>query len=184
MLRVFCFDRLGITVEDLYLVDPDPKRGGHERGVRVELRLLAPEPWRGSSYASQRLVVDQAVWRADFLESVAGGPGGKDRMHHHPHMADNEPGRRVFTPELTDDPMGWLRDRLTDAYPLLDAAKVEDLDAYAPSITSLRENAPELVDTVSTVLAEVRAGILATSPTPRPDDAPPLRSEHGRAGGI
>lgn len=162
MLRVFCFTTLGITVEDLYLIDPDPDRGGHERGVRVELRLLEPRPHRGSLNASQPVVVDRAVWRADFLESVAGGPGTKDRMHHHPGMADNEPGRRVFDPDLTADPMGWLKRRLTDVQPLLKAAGVDD--PHDRAATAIRDAVPELVGTVATVLDGVRAGVLAQKP--------------------
>ncbi|TDD86081.1 hypothetical protein [Actinomadura rubrisoli] len=164
MLRVFCLGSLGITVEDLYLIDPDPDRGGHERGVRVELRLLDPRPWRGSPNASQPVIADRAVWRADFLESVAGGPGTKDRMHHHPGMADNEPGRRVFLPALTADPMGWLEQHLLDVLPLLEAAEV-DPAPHRPSAEALREATPEIVGTVTTVLTRVREGALATSPT-------------------
>ena len=163
MLRVFCFRTLGITVEDLYLIDPDPDRGGHERGVRVELRLLDEPAWRGSPNASQPVVVDRAVWRADFLESVAGGPGSKDRMHHHPGMLGNEPGRRVFAPGLTADPMGWLRLQLSDVLPHLEAAGV-DTRPHRASAEALREAAPEVVGTVATVLGEVRAGTLATAP--------------------
>ncbi|MFG2091185.1 hypothetical protein [Spirillospora sp. NPDC048824] len=167
MLRVFCFHTLGITVEDLYLVDPDPHRGGHERGVRVELRLLGTPSWRGSPNASQQVVVDQAVWRADFLESVTGGPGSKDRMHHHPGMLDNEPGRRVFEPGLTADPMGWLEHRLSDVLPLLKAAHV-DARSHHASAEALREAAPEVAGTVATALGEVRAGTLATTPPETP----------------
>ncbi|QXJ20942.1 hypothetical protein AGRA3207_001740 [Actinomadura graeca] len=163
MLRVFCFGTLGITVEDLYLIDPDPELGGHERGVRVELRLLDPRPWRGSGTASQPIIVDRAVWRADFLESVAGGPGSKDRMHHHPAMADNEPGRRVFDTDLTADPMGWLQDQLDDVAPLLAEAGV-DPGAHRPSAAAVSEASPDLVGTVATVLNAVREGVLATAP--------------------
>ncbi|MFD0687588.1 hypothetical protein [Actinomadura fibrosa] len=164
MLRVFCLGGLGITVEDVYLIDPDPDRGGHERGVRVELRLLPLQPWRGTRNAAQPIVADRAVWRADFLESVAGGPGSKDRMHHHPGMVDSEPGRRVFVPGLTADPMGWLKHQLFDVLPLLEAAGV-DADAHRASAEEIRDAIPEIVGTVATVLGEVREGILATSPT-------------------
>lgn len=170
MLRVFCFQTLGITVEDLYLPAPDPDGGGHERGVRVELRVLDTPPWRGSPNASQQIVVDRAVWRADFLESVAGGPGSKDRMHHHPGMTDNEPGRRVFAPGLTADPMGWLKHQLSDVMPLLEAAGVDT--GHHASAAAIREATPELVGTVATVLGEVRAGTLATEPKATPTRHP------------
>lgn len=165
MLRVFCFGSLGITVEDLYLVDPDPDRGGHERGVRVELRLLDARPWRGSPNASQPVVVDRAVWRADLLESVAGGPGSKDRMHHHPGMIDGEPGRRVFVPGLTADPMGWLRHQLSDVVPLLESAQIDDPAAHRPAAAAIRDAIPEVVGVAAAVLGEVREGALATSPS-------------------
>ncbi|GAA2448360.1 hypothetical protein GCM10010191_77270 [Actinomadura vinacea] len=161
MLRVFCFDSLGVTVEDVFLIDPDPVRGGRERGVRVELRLLDPEPWRGSINASQRVVADRAVWRADFLETAA---DTKDRMHHHPGMIDNEPGQRVFTEDLTGDPMGWLESQLADAVPLLESAKVEDPERHRPAADALRENLAEVVTSVSAVLDRVRAGDLAKTP--------------------
>ena len=164
MLRAFCFGTLGLTVEDLYLIDPDPDRGGHERGVRVELRMVEPQAWRGSPNASQRIVLDQALWRADFLESVAGGPGTKDRMHHHPGMRDNQPGRRVFAPDLTDDPMAWLEKQLNDLTPLLEAAGVPDTAEHQKAGAALRDNLTEIVATVTTVLSEVRAGTLARSP--------------------
>ncbi|WP_067477419.1 hypothetical protein [Actinomadura hibisca] len=165
MLRVFCFETLAVTVEDVYLRDPDPDRGGDERGVRVELRLLEQRPWRGSPNASQAVVVDRAVWRGDFLESVAGGPGTKDRMHHHPGMVGDEPGRRTFSAELTQDPMGWLRGTLADVVPLLEIADVPDAAAHRPAAEALRDALHEVVGTVATTLGEVRAGTLATSPT-------------------
>jgi hypothetical protein len=166
MLRMFCFDRLGVVIEDLYFVDPDPAPGedGPERGVRVELRLVEPQPWRGSIYAAQRVVVDRAVFRVDLLESVAAGPGSNDRMHHHPAMRDSEPGERVYDPGLTDDPTGWLATRLADVVPLLEAAEVPDVARFRRAADELRDALPEIMGTVTTTLAEVRAGRLAREP--------------------
>ncbi|MCW2887166.1 MAG: hypothetical protein QOE54_1547 [Streptosporangiaceae bacterium] len=168
VLRVLCVDSLAVIIEDLYFVDPDPAPGqeGPERGIRVELRLLEQRPRRGSVYASQRIVADKAVWRADFLESVARGPGSKDRMHHHPTMTGNEPGARVFTRSLTEDPMGWLETRLSDTAALLEAADIPDAKAYLPSADALRAALPEIMATARTTLDEVRAGRLAHGPTP------------------
>ncbi|MFC4911286.1 hypothetical protein [Actinomadura gamaensis] len=163
MLRVYCFDTLAVTVEDVYLREPDPQRGGDERGVRVELRPLAAPPWQGSPNASQPLACGPALWRADLLESVAGGPGTKDRMHHHPGMSGGEPGPRVFVPALTADPILWLRDRLADVTPMLEAARVTDAASHKAAVAALRDAAPELAEIVGTVLGEVRAGRLATS---------------------
>jgi hypothetical protein len=168
MLRVFCFDLLGVTVEDLYFDDPDPApgEGGPERGVRVELRLIEPQSWRGSIYAAQRLVVDRAVLRVDLLESLGAGPGSRDRIHYHPAMKDSEPRNRVYDQNLTDDPAGWLAARLTDVVPLLQAAGVADSDRYRQSAAKLRDASPEIVGTVTATLAQVRAGTLALGPAP------------------
>jgi hypothetical protein len=163
---VFCVGSLAVTIEDLYFVDPEPEPGqpGPERGIRVELRLLEPQPWRGSIYASQRIVADQAVWRADFLESIDRGPGSKDRMHHHPAMTGNEPGDRVFARSLTEDPMGWLEAQLDGAVALLAAAGVPDAGTYEASADALRTALPEITGTARTTLDEVRAGRLALGP--------------------
>jgi len=167
MLSVFCFDRLAVTVRDMYFVDPDPAPGqeGPERGVRVELRLVDAEPWRGSVYASQRVVVDRSLLRVDLFESVERGPGSRDRVHHHPTMAGNEPGARVFDRDLTADPVDWLRRRLADPMALLAAAGVDDLADYDESAAELTAALPHLVEAIAAGLAKVRAGELALAPT-------------------
>jgi len=167
MLSVFCFDRLAVTVRDLYFVDPDPAPGqeGPERGVRVELRLVEPQPWRGSVYASQRIVVDTSLLRVDLLESVERGPGSRDRVHHHPTMSGNEPGERVFDRTLTADPVGWLRERLGDPMALLAAAGVADLPGFEESAAELVAALPYVVEAVDSSLARVRAGELALTRT-------------------
>ncbi|MDT3442090.1 MULTISPECIES: hypothetical protein [unclassified Pseudofrankia] len=167
MLSVFCFDRLAVTVRDMYFVDPDPAPGqeGPERGVRVELRLVEPQPWRGSIYASQRIVVDTSLLRVDLLESVERGPGSRDRVHHHPTMTDNEPGARVFDRGLTTDPVAWLRQRLADPMALLAAAGVENPAEYEESADELVASLPDVVDAVAASLEKVRAGELALTRT-------------------
>jgi hypothetical protein len=167
MLSVFCFDRLAVTVRDMHFVDPDPAPGqeGPERGVRVELRLVEPQPWRGSIYASQRIVVDTSLLRVDLLESVERGPGSRDRVHHHPTMTDNEPGGRVFDRALTTDPVAWLRERLADPMALVAAAGVGDLGDYGESAAELTAALPQVVEAVATSLEKVRAGELALTRT-------------------
>jgi hypothetical protein len=165
MMITFCFDKLGFTVEDIYFVDPDPYPGqeGPERGVRVELRVLDPQPQRGSVYSSPKIVLDTAIWRVDLLESVAAGPGSHDRVHYHPGMAANEPGDRVFDPALSDDPAGWLAGRLAEPEKIL-GDKFGDLMPYAADIAAIRGESGAMVATVSTLLARVRAGELARAP--------------------
>jgi hypothetical protein len=151
----------------MHFVDPDPAPGqeGPERGVRVELRLVEPQPWRGSIYASQRIVVDTSLLRVDLLESVERGPGSRDRVHHHPTMTDNEPGGRVFDRALTTDPVAWLRERLADPMALVAAAGVGDLGDYGESAAELTAALPQVVEAVATSLEKVRAGELALTRT-------------------
>jgi len=79
MLYAFGFERVGVLVSDLYFVDPEPSPGqeGAEHGVRLELRLLERGALNGSIYSAQPIEVGQPLWRADFLESVAGRPSAE-----------------------------------------------------------------------------------------------------------
>ena len=94
MLYAFGFERIGVVASDLYFVDPNPGPGqeGPEQGVRVEVRLLEPGELRGSIYSARPIGVEQAIWRADLLESVA-NPGSLDRAHHHPRFTRMGTGR-------------------------------------------------------------------------------------------
>ena len=166
MLHVFGFEQVAVAVGDLYFVDPHPARGqeGAERGVRLELRVLRREDLKGSIYSAQPIVVDRPIWRVDVLESVAGPVGSLDRTHHHPGMHGWEPGERCFVPELSADPLAWLADRLADI-PAVLVENGTDPDAVdARDAASLREAAPEIVDTVGRLLERVRAGELAQAP--------------------
>ena len=166
MYCTFGFGSLAVTAEALYFVDPNPAQGqeGPERGVRVELRIVSPLPHRGTIYASQPYVLDQTVLRADFLESVARGPGSKDRMHYHPAMRDSEPGERVFDRALTADPIAWLAARLADPEALLRDAAIPTPDHHKTAADALRAELPFIINTISTLLTKVRNGSLAAAP--------------------
>ncbi|MEP7091899.1 MAG: hypothetical protein ABI776_17490, partial [Nocardioidaceae bacterium] len=150
METMFGFGRLVLLVEPLYFVDPQPAPGqeGHERGVRVEVRVREPQPQRGSVYASQRIVVDRAVWRCDLLESVEGGPGSCDRMHHHPEMHDNEPGERVFDAGLSSDPVGWLGMQLAVPRRLLERSDVTADEGFDDDAAELLASLPAILEVV------------------------------------
>ena len=166
MLYAWGFERIGVVAGDLYFVDPDPSPGqeGAERGVRLEVRLLDRPPLTGSIYAAQPIVIDRPVWRADLLESVAGAPGSHDRIHHHPHFRGWEPGARQFDQALSDDPIGWLTDRLAHLPELLAGAEVEEGDVGPDDGRALAAAAPEIAGVVATLLARVRAGELGQAP--------------------
>ncbi len=148
MLYAFGFERVGVLVSDLYFVDPAPEKGqeGAEHGVRVELRILERTALKGSIYSAQPIEVGQPIWRADFLESVAGRPGSFDRTHHHPAFGGWEPGSRVFVRELSADPLGWLSGQLADLADLVASAGFP-ADVIGPDdAETLRGVAPEIVD--------------------------------------
>jgi len=166
MLYAFGFDRIGVLVSDLYFVDPNPGKGqeGPERGVRLEVRMLERGKLHGSIYSAQPISIDRPIWRADLLESVAGPPGSFDRTHHHPAFRGWEPGRRRFVDELTADPLGWVRDRLSDFDGLLEQAGISPDEVDPADAGSLKESVPEILDATRRLLDRVRSGELAQPP--------------------
>lgn len=166
MLYLFGFENIGVAVSDLYFVDPKPTPGqeGAERGVRLEVRRLADGPIEGSIYASRPILVDQPIWRADLLESVSGGPGTWDRTHHHPKMRGWEPGSRQFDQAMSADPLQFVGDQLSDLKSLMDAAGVPPGDTVDQDADELRAAVPEILQTVETLLTQVREGHLANAP--------------------
>ena len=170
MLYVFGFQRTGVVISDLYFVDPAPVKGqeGAEHGVRLEVRLLERGELKGSIYSAVPIGVGRPVWRVDLLESVDGPPGSRDRMHYHPALHGWEPGPRVFDRELMADPAGWLGDQLSDLEKLLADAGAGGDPADAADAAELRRSVPEITSAVSSLLARVRAGELATPPAGEP----------------
>jgi hypothetical protein len=166
MLHVFGFGKIGVAVGDLYFVDPHPGVGqeGAERGVRLEVRLLATAPAEGSVYAARPIVVDRPIWRADLLESVAGGPGTWDRTHHHPAMRGWEPGSRQFDADMSADPLGFVAQRLNDPEGLMGGAGLDPGEITDQDRSELRATVPEIVETVRNLLTDVREGRLAQEP--------------------
>jgi hypothetical protein len=169
MLQVFGFGTIGVAVSDLFFVDPNPGAGqeGAERGVRLEVRLLATTPVEGTVYASRPIIVDRPLWRADLLESVAGGPGTWDRTHHHPAMRGWEPGTRRFDEAMSADPLGFVAQQLSDPDRLMSEAGVDPGVVDEHDRAELRAAVPQIVESVRTLLTGVREGRLAQEP----DDA-------------
>lgn len=170
MLSVFGFDRVGVVLGDLYFRDPRPEPGqeGAERGVRVELRWIDAGDLVGSVYSARPISVGAPIWRVDLLESVEGPPGTFDRTHHHPRFTGWEPGRRVFVPELSDDPLGWFEARLRDLDGVLTEAGVDPADVGPRDAQDVRDAAPEILAALRSLLEGVHGGRLALAPV---DDA-------------
>lgn len=166
MLQLFGFDRIGVVVGDIYFVDPHPRDGqeGAERGVRLEVRMLQPGDLHGSIYSSRPIEVAEPVWRADLLETADGPPGSLNRAHHHPGMKNWEPGRRVFDPAMTADPVGWVGTQLADLEGLLGEAGIEVDETLDADARSLRAVVPQVQRVVGAMLDRVKAGELARAP--------------------
>jgi hypothetical protein len=166
MLQVFAFDRIGVVLSDLYFVDPNPGKGqeGPERGVRLEIRMLAQGPLNGSIYSARPIEVGQPVWRADLLEAADGPPGSLDRAHHHPRFKGWEPGKRVFDKGLSADPVAWVGEQLADLPRLLEQAGVEPDAELAADAGQLRAAVPDIKRALSGLLDRVKAGELAVAP--------------------
>jgi hypothetical protein len=166
MLQLFGFERIGVVLGDIYFVDPNPAKGqeGPERGVRLEVRMLAPGELTGSIYSSRPITIAEPVWRVDLLESAEGPAGSLNRAHHHPKMTNWEPHRRVFDRDLSSDPVGWLGTKLADLEGLLAGAGI-DVDAeLAADADKLRASVPDVQRAVSGMLGKVNAGELGTAP--------------------
>jgi len=163
---MFAFERVGVAVGDLFFVDPRPEVGqeGAERGVRLEVRLMERPPLTGSIYSSQTIVADRPVWRADLLESVAGPMGSFDRTHHHPQFEGWEPCPRVFEPEMSADPVGFVARQLSDLPALLEGAGLDATAVGPDDAAQLRAAVPEITATVQRLLDRVHEGELATAP--------------------
>ncbi len=166
MLQVFGFDRVGVVLGDIYFIDPAPGKGqeGPEHGVRVEVRMLEAGELTGSIYSARPISVAEPIWRADLLESTDGVPGSMDRAHHHPHMRDWEPGKRVFDRDLSSDPVRFVGAMLSDLDGLLERAGIEVDDTLAADARSLRSAVPEVQRAMTIMLDQVKAGQLGTAP--------------------
>lgn len=112
MLQVFVYNEVAVLVRHWFEIDL--KDSHLEHGARIELRLLEPQPHRGTESASQRIVADQPVWRADLFDRIDGVPGGFEAAHFHPRFLGVEPSERNWADEVKAAPWEWLHGRLAD----------------------------------------------------------------------
>jgi hypothetical protein len=145
MQQAFVFEKVAVLVRTWHEPMEPP-----ERGARVEVRLLADEPRRGSPSAAQRVVIDQPVFRADLFDQVDGPPGNLLSAHFHPRFEGFEPCDRHWRDEIRADPIGWLEVQLGDLRRLLEQSGVDVSDA-----PWIEEDAAALRDAVPGVLAAV-----------------------------
>jgi hypothetical protein len=166
-LYAFGFERICVVIGDLYFIDPAPLPGqeGAERGVRLELRLIAPGELKGSIYSARPIVIDRPVWRVDLLESVAGTPGSLDRAHHHPVFSGWDPGPRQFVDGLSAQPLPWVAAQLSDLDALLEQAGVAVSEVGTGDAEALRLAVPEITNVLKRLLNRIKTGELALAPS-------------------
>jgi len=169
MLQAFVFDRVAVLVGPWHEPAEPP-----ERGARVEVRLLADEPRRGSPSAAQRVVVDQPVFRADLFDQVDGDPGNLRSAHFHPRFDGVEPCSRHWPDEMKHDPTGWLERQLGDLRLLLERGGVDlHVDAGVDEdAAALRTALPAVVRAVHAAWESAR-----TAPSTFTMEAPATASE-------
>jgi hypothetical protein len=153
MLRAWVFDRVAVLVFP-WTEPAEPP----ERGARVEVRLLADEPRRGSFSAAQRIVIDEPLFRADLFDQVTAPPGNLRSAHFHPHFEGVEPSDRVWPDEIRRDPTGWLAAELADLPQLLARAGARvDSQSVEHDAAELRAAIPAIVAAVEATWTAVRA---------------------------
>jgi hypothetical protein len=153
MQQAFVFEKVAVLVSPWHEPMEPP-----ERGARVEVRLLADEPRRGSPAAAQRLVIDQPVFRADLFDQVDGPPGNLRSAHFHPRFEGVEPCDRHWRDEIRADPTGWLATQLGDLRRLLEESGVEVTGAswVDGDAAALRDAVPGVLAAVERVWDAVR----------------------------
>jgi hypothetical protein len=154
MRQAFVFEKIAVLVGPWHEPMEPP-----ERGARVEVRLLADEPARGSRYAAERVVVDRPVFRADLFDRMDAPPGNLQSAHFHPTFDGIEPCDRHWRPEIKRDPTTWLAGELGDLGSLLERSDVTVSGdaALERDAIALREAVPAITAAVHAAWDAVRA---------------------------
>jgi len=151
--QAFVFEKVAVLVRTWH----EPMSPA-ERGARVDVRLLADEPWRGTRSAAQRLVIDEPVFRADLFDQVDGPPGNLRSAHFHPRFQGVEPCDRHWRDEIRADPTGWLAAQLGDLRALLEESGLDATNApwLDQDADALRAAVPAIVEAVDRAWETVR----------------------------
>jgi hypothetical protein len=154
MHTVFAFERIAIIVGPWWEPGAPP-----EYGTRVEVRLLAAEPHRGTPSAAQRVVVDTPLWRADLFDQVGAPAGNLLAAHFHPCFKGVEPCSREWPDALRADSLGWLSDQLGDLATLHSRSRPDDVgdDALERDADGVRAALPEILAAVDRTWVATRA---------------------------
>ena len=135
-----------------------------ERGARIEVRLLDPEPRRGTSFAAQKVVIDQPLFRADLFDQMDKPAGNLASAHFHPTFDGVEPCTREWPDELRADPVRWLATELDDLPGLIkrSGAEVADAPWIDNDADALRRAIPAILAALQATWDDVRAEPLSS----------------------
>jgi hypothetical protein len=150
VLYSFVYTRVAVLVRHWFEIGLTD--GVLEHGARLELRLLEPQPHRGTESAAQRFVIDRPVWRADLFDRLDRPAGTFSAAHFHPRFEGDEPSDRVFRDEITADPWAWTVAQLS-ALDAVAAAAGLPPDAVAADAPDVREQAALITDTARSLEA-------------------------------
>jgi hypothetical protein len=142
MLQIFGYTEVAILVRHWFEIDLDDSHLEH--GARLELRLLTPQPHRGTESAAQVIMADRPVWRADLFDRVDGVRGGFEAAHFHPRFHGVEPSERHWDDAVKTAPWDWLHARLGDVAGIAATAGVRLRNPEAES-EQVRADAEEIV---------------------------------------
>jgi hypothetical protein len=154
MLQAFVFEHVAVLVFP-WSEPGDPP----ERGARVEVRLLADEPHRGSYAAAQRFVIDGPLFRADLFDETTHAAGNLRAAHFHDHFDGIEPTDRLWPDSIGSDPTGWLASELRDLEHIVARAGADGLDAggVARDAEAVRDALPAIITATEATWASVRS---------------------------
>lgn len=83
---------------------------------------------------------------------------------------------REFSPELTSDPLPWVKERLCDLPGLLAGAEIPPSEAGPDDARLMADTASEILSTVDRLLTAVRASESLETPD---DDGPAVGARFG-----
>jgi hypothetical protein len=136
VLHAFVYSEVAVLVRHWFEIG---RTDSHlEHGARIEVRLRAPQPQRGTYAAAQAIVADQPLFRADLFDRVGGVPGGFEAAHFHPSFIGVEPCQRTWADEVKKTPWDWLHRRLSDIPDIVATAgaKLAEPDAERAAVAA------------------------------------------------
>jgi hypothetical protein len=129
VLHAFVYNEVAVLVRHWFEIGLTDSHLEH--GARIEVRLRAPQPQRGTYAAAQMIVADQPLWRADLFDRIDGVAGGFEAAHFHPRFLGVEPCERTWADEVKRTPWDWLLRSLSDVPGIAATAGVELSDPEA-----------------------------------------------------